>query len=104
MRRLFAGIGLAACLTLTLPGAAWAQETGDTADTGADTGSGSDDGTTGDDGTVSDTGGGEDTEAYVAGSNAADLAGDKGGCQSLFGSSAAFLFLLGTGAALRRRR
>ena len=103
MQRMLAGVGLAAALTLGLPALAVPM---DTADTGSDTAAGSDDGTTGEDTGVSgeDTEG-EDTEAYVAGSNAAELAGEKGGCQSIFGTtSASMLLLIGLGAAARRRR
>lgn len=104
MQRVLAGIGLAATLTLGLPAMAVPL---DTADTGADTGSGSDDGS--DDGSTPVETGGldtelDDTEAYVAGSNAAELAGEKGGCQSIFGTtSASMLLLIGLGAAARRR-
>ncbi len=74
----------------------------DTADTGGATGGTTDGGTT-DGGTTEEQL--EDTQAYVPGRGAAELAGDVGGCQSVLSSGAAALFLIvGAGSLIRRER
>ncbi len=96
-------ITAALALALTLAAPVYAADTADTGG-GEDTDTGGGDTDTGE---YSDTGvdtDGSDTEVSIPGTSSSELAGEKGGCDSVLPSSAAAVWLVGLGWLARRRR